>query len=91
MGTPVRLLDTAPSGFCFGALFYEALVWKSCKAPMHYSNMTHRESVYEAHGVRCANVLCTPVLSLVERTGAVYDDKRTRRKKSGKPPPANLS
>ena len=42
---------------------------------MLYSNTTHQAGVYGAHGVRCANVLCAPVLSLVEHIGAVYDDK----------------
>ena len=71
MGAPVRFLKTAPSGFYFGTMFYDAPVWKSCKALVLYSNNMHRASVYGAHGVRCANVLCTRVLSLVERTGGV--------------------
>ena len=71
MGSPVWFLNTAPGGFDFGAFFYDAPVRKSCKAPMLYSNKTHRAGVYGAHGVRCANVLCALVLSLVERTDVI--------------------
>ena len=66
-----RLFNTALGYFSFGVVFYEAPVHKSCKAPVCYSNKTHQEGVYGAHGVRCANVFCAPVLSLVERTSAV--------------------
>ena len=66
---PVQFLDTAPGGFCFGAMFYNAPALKSCEAPVLYSNTTHQAGVYRAHDVQCANVLCTLVLSLVERTG----------------------
>ena len=63
---PVQFLNTALCGFCFGKVFYDASVQKSCEAPVCYSNTTHRVGVYGAHGVRCANFLCAPVLSLVE-------------------------
>ena len=70
-GAPVLLEKNALVRFCFGAVFYDALARKSYEAPMLYNNTTHRAGVYGGHGVRCANVLCAPVLSLVERTGAV--------------------
>ena len=75
IGTPLRLRKNALGDFCFGAVFYEALVQKNFKAPMRYNNKTHWAGVYRAHDVRCANVLCTLMLSLVERTGAIYNDK----------------
>ena len=68
---PVRVLNTASGVFSFGVVFYDAPMRKSVDASVLYSNMTHRAGVYRAHGVWCANVLCAPVLSLVERTGAV--------------------
>ena len=52
---------------------------------MLYNNTTHQASLYKAHSVQCANVLCALVLSLVERNGAVLDDKHTERKISAKP------
>ena len=67
----MRFLKTASGCFCFGVGFYDTQVQKICKSPVCYSNKMHRASVYGAHGVWYANVLCTPVLSLVEHTGAV--------------------
>ena len=64
----VRFLNTTSGGFGFGTLFYNAPALKSCEAPVLYDNMTHQAGVYRVHGVWCANVLCTLLLSLVERT-----------------------
>ena len=73
----MRFLNTTSGSFNFGVVFYDAPVRKSCKALVCYINTTHQAGVYKAHSVRCGNVLCAPVLSLVERTGVVYDDKHT--------------
>ena len=81
----VRFLNTTPGSFCFGAVFYDASVQKSCKASVLYSNKTYQVGVYRVHGVWCANVLCAPVLYLIESTGAILDDKRTEQKTSAKP------
>ena len=64
-----RFLNTAPGCFSFGTVFYDAPGRNSCKAPVLYSHRTHWAGVYGVHGVRCANVLCAPSLSMVERTG----------------------
>ena len=85
MGAPVQLLSTARGSFCFGVLFYEAPVWKCCKALVCYSNTTHHVGVYGVHGVWCANVLCALVLSLVRSTSAMLNDKHTERKTSTNP------
>ena len=66
---PGQFLNTAPGCFSFGVVFYDAPRQNSHESPILYSIRTHRVCVYEAHGVRCANVLCRPVLSLVEHTG----------------------
>ena len=51
---------------CFFICVYLLPVRKSCEAPVRYSNRMHQAGVYEVHGVWCDNVLCAPVLSLVE-------------------------
>ena len=66
----VRVINTTPVVFDFGVVFYDAPTWKSCEAPVLYSNKTHWAGVYRAHGVWRANVFCAPFLSLVECTGA---------------------
>ena len=85
IGAPVLFLTNAPAGFCFGTVFYDASARKSCEAPVLYSNMMYRAGVYGAHGVWCANVLYALVLSFVESTGTILDDKRTEWKTSAKP------
>ena len=82
---PVWFLNTAMGGFCFGTMFYDAPTQNICEAPVLYSNTMHRVGVYRAHGVWCANVLYARVLSIVESTGAIMDDKHTERKTSIKP------
>ena len=60
------LLDkNALACFCFGAMFYDASTRNSGEEPMHYSNRRPRMCVYVAQAVRCANVLCAPVCSMV--------------------------
>ena len=85
MATSVQFLNTALGSYSFGALFYDTSVHKSFKSLVRYSNTTHQAGVYGAHSVRCANVFCAPVLSLVESTGAILDDKHIERKTSAKP------
>ena len=60
-------LTNASISLCFGMVFYDAPTRMSCEAPVLYNNMMHQEGVYGAHGVRCANVLCALVLSLIVR------------------------
>ena len=57
---PVKFLNTALGSFGFGMVFYDA--------PVLYTNKMHQSGVYGMHGVRCANVLCAPRLSIIERT-----------------------
>lgn len=64
-------------GLCFGTVIYDVPVWNSCTALVRNSTRTHWAGVYGVHGVWCANALCAPVHSLVERTSAVYDDNYT--------------
>ena len=71
IGTLVLLDKNASASFCFGAIFYDAPVQKSGEAPVSYSNRTPWMCVYVAQAVRCANVSCTPVRSMVGRTPVI--------------------
>ena len=66
IGALVLLDKNAPSHFCFGAVFYDASMRKSSESLVRYHNRTPQVSVYVAHAVRCANVLCASVRSMVE-------------------------
>ena len=77
MGAPMRFLHSALDGIFFSCAFYEASMRMCSKCPVCYKKEMQRAGVYEAHGVRCDNVLGAQVLSCVERIGAFYDDKRT--------------
>ena len=72
IGALVLLDKNAPTSFYFGTVFYDAPAWKSSEAPVHYRNWTPRVGVYIAHVVQCANVLCAPVRSMVERASVIW-------------------
>ena len=79
----VQFLSTAPGGFSVGVVFYNALAWTSCEAPVLYYIMTHRDCVYRVHGVWCAN-------DFLGAPGRVLTTKAPIAKHSQNPSPANL-
>ena len=51
IGALVQFLKTASGYFSFGAEIYDAMVQNHCKVQVHYDNKTHREGLYQLHGV----------------------------------------
>ena len=81
IGASILLDKNTPTRLCFGSVFYDASVQKSTEAPVCDCNRTPRAGVCVAHVVQCANVLCAPVCSMVERapviesSGALENEK----------------
>ena len=71
IGAPVLLDKNAPARLCFGTVFYDAPAWKSGEAPMPYSNRRPLMCVCIAQNVRCANVSCAPMRSMVGHTPVI--------------------